>query len=1172
MEGANIASGLRDVADACATLRMDMAGSLAIAFARGIQPQPSHTDATNMIPMLCAAAANVRSESSSASSPVGRLLWTITAAIDAALRSTDASDTSPYVKEAIENAYLPLLDPGFGLELHQIEQVVRAAVATIERAGAWAIVLQLLKQYCCIGQLNSNGGPDNASIPSAGVITLCARFLEAATDVSNPSQHAVLCCASDEVFPAALNLLTSSTIKTTPAIAALGQSLLPAALGAAQHAQRLAPCLTLLWQICSRLGCSKVPADCRIGLALLVQFSRPLLQHGAIAQDAALWSLLLRALSSDQGINRKRALHVLELAVAQLQEDGNTEAGQISAWNAFIKLYSTVNDTSLHLFKEAWPQVDRLHLPETSLPLELSTSDNAIEIDCIVKLPLSWVLLLWRMALEHRHIAAQKIAALTFLQRAWPPEVLAELPPSFSAEVLLPILGQPVLQRGDLSDEIQNLVLRFFQNWSAALPMEKRGELLLGLLSTMAGAQQQQSIITFAAKALVAATTLEELASAPPLLNKDLQAEFLKSAAAAAAAQPGYGANIVAMKVYLALVSAATTCIVIDSLATLVLVTKWLDAVPLALLQPGGLIQGPLLAWLRNKQQGELMGIFGDLLHGYSDYVYRSGGFEMDYDVSAFINEGKSVSPREVAVAALVVCETDESRYSQISVGAAMSPWSVYMTKSSVSVDTGLPLLMALLAASTSLTGGAPAPTSALQIYMIKILIQIVGTLTSGAERHMAWLATMTESSALTDLERQITAACVDGNISPEAAFNKDSVLPASYLSNRQTSLDSLQCIAGAARLLESTNNRGLEVKENAVATAAKFVVMCAEIYPRLFAEYPPATSSREEDVGAHALNAQRARLEVAISLLRPLVACSTHAVCGISESEDVASAAVSLIGSLLDALQIVAANTPESQAKEPARKKKRKNSVKLEPLTLHSWTNLLSWRAIDGLLGAVSLQTLPVELQSRIFVAAVYGLATAPEGSNALIPFIRCVRALLPLLVQNHEAFVPAVLASTCQTSATAMASLSSSSTQAVESKVSVPANASLDAVIRWMGEVLIAALSLNTRKRTGMAAAVLSCCLHPCLFQILPKEGADQPTSLVWALHQEGGAVRDLVQQLKGIAIRHSRLLALFSTQFAALLAAYPEFGSLYVEFIVQLARIGFEDDSNLRSLVSK
>ena len=125
---------------------------------------------------------------------------------------------------------------------------------------------------------------------------------------------------------------------------------------------------------------------------------------------------------------------------------------------------------------------------------------------------------------------------------------------------------------------------------------------------------------------------------------------------------------------------------------------------------------------------------------------------------------------------------------------------------------------------------------------------------------------------------------------------------------------------------------------------------------------------------------------------------------------------------------------------------------------------------------------------------------------------------------------------------------------------------NAGLNAALGWLGGVLLAALTTNARRRTRMAAGVLSCALHPCLFD--PRQqGIPEEEGL--ALHRPGGAVRGMVEGLKAAGGRHSRLLVLFSTQLAALLAAFPALGPCYTDFLVDWILTGFEEDTAVASL---
>jgi hypothetical protein len=316
----------------------------------------------------------------------------------------------------------------------------------------------------------------------------------------------------------------------------------------------------------------------------------------------------------------------------------------------------------------------------------------------------------------------------------------------------------------------------------------------------------------------------------------------------------------------------------------------------------------------------------------------------------------------------------------------------------------------------------------------------------------------------------------------------------------------------------------------------------------------------------------------------------------GSIESKDI----VLLVSSLLDELETARAYMPNTPAarkiirgeKTKLSKKKKKNSWKLEPLTLHSWHNVLSWRALEAFVAnnaaAVAAgsksQIFPLELQGRIFASAILGISGAPEGSNSVIPYIRCLRAMIPSLVQNSEAMVPAIVVAAAKASAAAAAAAGGSTSgdengenskkhiaekqqyhELVFKLLAAGGNATLNDVVGWMGGALLFGLNAHLRKRTGMTAAVLSCCLHPCFFH--PGQEA---------LHQNGGengavgAVRNIVKGFFEASTRHSRTFVLFSTQFSALLAAFPAIGAVYCDVVVDLLRMGFDEEGHLQSLV--
>jgi len=234
--------------------------------------------------------------------------------------------------------------------------------------------------------------------------------------------------------------------------------------------------------------------------------------------------------------------------------------------------------------------------------------------------------------------------------------------------------------------------------------------------------------------------------------------------------------------------------------------------------------------------------------------------------------------------------------------------------------------------------------------------------------------------------------------------------------------------------------------------------------------------------------------------------------------------------------------------------------------LTLEAWHVLLTWRALDALLSLLVRSSnseedvaahLPV--LAHLFVAALQGLETVSNGNNALLPMIRCVRAVMPILVCEHngQEAVAAIVA-------TAEANGSGDQLDA----------ATLDAVIAWIARVMVSVFNTQLKRRSGLTAAIISTCLHPCLFEKARATegdggGGGVSTSSVSspvrarALHEEGGALHCVVQQFVTMGLKASRLLVLLSTHLGALLAAFPSLGPAYADVIVDLCMKGFDDD---------
>ena len=1226
-----ITSSLTSIQSACASLSFEDAGSIALVVARQNSKSSGDHDELGLISeLLSAATINVTpaAEQGKSWTPAdGRLHWVLAAAINSLLKhSFDAQTTEKLIENIMTVAYVPLLASNAGLDASQSQQVLEAAVATIIHAGAWPYLLEFLSS-----RFPTAAEGSRVLLLEPGMVRFSSRLIDAAPTTTENGENgneengaaaaAVLSYAADVIFPIALSTLTSSsTKKPTPTLATTGQSRLPADLSAAKKVGKLSSCLTLLWSTCIRLGQSDTPSECRNGLSLLVQFCQPLLLHANISQDPALWGLLLRALRSDQALNRKRALHVLENAIAQLQEEEESKeigakSENIAAWGTFIRLFITVDDTSMHLFKEAWPEVDRLHAP--AVPAAHVDAPPISEVNGFneksLALPLPWMLLLWERALQHRHLTAQKIAAVSFLQRIWPEDVLAQIPPSFCSTVLLPVLGQNVMQRGEYAEEIGALVPGFFQKWSAALPRKERLELLKSMLTLLAGREKQQAMMQLTAKALVAATK----GSSSSIFEAEQQAELVRGAAAAAAAQPGFGANAIALKIYAALVTALSSCVVIGSVEMIGLVTSFLAAIPVPLLQPGGLLCAQLVAWFSLESHAAFLPNELEILVNMHLESLKIEEKECSSTAMGSSGEKKKrggPSQKEIAYGALVLAEavaagSDGSGREQAEecLNTVFASWKAeFYTereekggKSSTVSTAALPLLAALLAASKELpTKETAATNSCLKIWLSSILSDICDALVSAVdETHSVWLLSMAQRASLEKLSTAIEAECAEKNISKDEAFNNDDVLPKEFVSRRNAACDALACVAGAPALLLSENSQHREKAEKYAACAARFVKTCSTGYATLI-----------EDFSIDSVD-MRVRLEAAIAILRPLVACSKSMTWPLLNTKsagagagDVSSAdssntttniganaddIIALVTNLLDALEAARSFVPAARKKEKTRasNKKKKNSWKLEPLTLHSWHSALSWRSLEAFVAnnAEKSPIFPLELQGRIFATAVLGLSTSPEGSNAIIPYIRCLRTMIPDLVQHYEIMVPAVVAAAAK--AAADEKLKNNASEGKEKQqyqellhrlLAAGNTATLNDVVAWMGNALLFSLSIHVRKRTGMTAAVLSCCLHPCFFK--PGQEALHRKESVQKAVENGaggveaavGAVRSIVQGFLTASTKHSRTFVLFSTQFSALLAAFPVVGSAYCDVVAEMLQMGFDDEHHLQSLV--
>ena len=325
------------------------------------------------------------------------------------------------------------------------EQVQSRLARLLARTCCWRLASRLLAE--CLGTQPVEDGPNAGaaaaavSDTSAAALAGAVRPLPAEQAVRLAAclvQQAVQACEAEHPFPEAASprdslgalLRQAATACFAAALRLLGAPDLPAAVRRAAgqlvtdclQAARLcsggarSDCLRQLWGACKGLMGAEGPVEQRVGLALMVQFCEELLEEGTAGgesgtlgdngpaasdesrvgggsgggggagsarRDPALWALLQQALLDSDSLTRKRAVHVLQAAVAAPAStvaatgtaegpaagDGACRHGRREAappppqqgpvlpqaWRSFFQLWDALDEFSIHLIRSALP-------------------------------------------------------------------------------------------------------------------------------------------------------------------------------------------------------------------------------------------------------------------------------------------------------------------------------------------------------------------------------------------------------------------------------------------------------------------------------------------------------------------------------------------------------------------------------------------------------------------------------------------------------------------------------------------------------------------------------------------------------------------------------------------------------------------------------------------------
>lgn len=910
-----------------------------------------------------------------------------------------------------------------------------------------------------------------------------------------------------------------------------------------------------------------------LSLALLVQFCDLLLHHAEskVLCDDDLWNLLLWGLeNNEKGLERRRALHVLEAILSHWCSIDPTngsnmpQAGcykrksSLPTWTLFVKMYRTVEDTSLHLFTESWSAgIDILH------PLQACSDQKDLQPPL---LPLPWMMMLWKKALLHRHTGCQKLAALSFLERTWFSQEQGLLTPSFATCVLAPALGQPTMERGMHSEEIRKGIKNFFRSWGLG-PVPGSIQVLEEILCFAGNRKHQNhgmlSFLITAAEAVVSGMSDRIGMFENSLrIEERVATQLLQSISTVVTIQPGYGANAMALRVYDSMVKVSLAiCTAVEDwysvLHTLLYsLVGVLESVPLPLLQPPcGRLHAILSEFfqLHFAKSGETIAILKKCVYSAAE---QCGSSRQKVILALLTAEVLGMDGLETAFSTNIIQHQDTLIQFLLELIRAATPLPGNEILSSTFNDWVAHRIEYYTAKDEQSTSKLEAWTTEASSWLIEELLQPASR---GEETKT--LVELIESCLKYSLNNPGSETTETTNAARDAV-DKDEALPVDFLEKRNQSCDILECVASAcdftARYMcvAAMNSRQqqariLSAEQNVLA---RFVSSCAACYLGLAQRIAVALPEKSASSGCKASELefiwQRIRKEVSIAVLRPLIPCIrvlTRLSKSCTEDGALTTALTSLISALVQGIQEESNEATLSDSRGSRRKKK---PGKLSPLTLHAWHHLLSWRCLDAALESnecCASSTKPLALVYMTALKALTQVAADQQQSNMTIPCIRCLRWLLPRMLSGSEEAAPIVCAPF----------------PTLQSTQDLQHGSCIGSIVKMTGHVLLSVLTSSTRKRTGLVAAILATVLHPALFQF------DQ-NDCIEALHASpDGAVHEIVCRLRVLSRTHAKLLLPLSTHLTALLAAYPNVGHHYADILVDLAFAGIHDDDTLLSL---
>eukprot|EP00887_Chlorella_sp_A99_P000598 scaffold17.g598.t1 len=1119
------------------------------------------------------------------------------ALIEAEAEAGGSASVSGSATAALERSTTALLLPLLAVAPPaRAAQVQQRLAQLVRQTGSWQLAVQLVAACCSATPQTAASAVD--ILPPERRIALAAELVRLAVEESDrlaqqmqqmqqtqqpepssqiPNFRALLTQAAGSTSSAALHLLAGAQEPAALRRAA-GRVLLPACLQAAERSGCLGPCLHQLWAACKQMMGDEAVAERRVGLALLVQFSSALLEgrdggsrgsaHDSIAADPALWALLQRALLDEDSLTCKRAVHVLRAAVTSGSAADDRSAAEAAGhdsrqhWRSFFQLWDALEEFSIHLIREAMPEFDSLH--------PRAAEGSAAASACQAPMAWQWMEVLWVKGLTHSNLQARRLTALNFLRREWQAPYLRTVPTAFVCGCLAPALGQPHMQPwkpdGESGCVLAALATAFMRRYCGALVSLQQRELLEGLLWPLAAHGNRTQVLVQLTLELAAATDdtavlvdvfRAEVAGHGAIAGDQEQwgLRLLALLQQVSHVQRSAGSNgsMYALQVHRSLLQVATASVCISTQQLLLSAGCWLQALPLPLLQPHGVLQQAAAEWVAPASAASLAALVQSYL-----------------DSGSSIGDGSSAPPTTAAAG---------GTQAPVS-GAEIKVWQVQAA--------GLARLFLLqqpaqqqqqqpgTAEPEHLVEGALAPLAAslsgvyrrahqprgavllslLLLHELLLAVEPVPVWQQQQHQQQGDEEEGEEDGAASPLCGALLGLLAGGSVVEELC---------SYTSLATTSVffSGGDAVGGGGAELPALARLALACACGALSLLVRHPQRQEGTWHAV--QHTTATLAGFLDAFCHASTVALAQLSpelagTALGLVsdasRALAAAAEHAAAAATQQAHGQHTALGNpdvnVGAVLQAVLLHHAAAADALAAAKGAGAAAKSMAA-------RWMRL-SWYAAAGLLQLAEARqgvgALAPELQAQVLSAALEGVqATGKMDAHSLKPQLHCMRSLLSALL----------------TSAAAEHPQGRGSPPLRQPELSAPvgangAGAGLDAVLRHAYQAALKGLhNAGNHRRGSITATLVSTCLPPALFAAT----ADDPRL---ELHAPDGPVQWLLCQLLELGTRSQRLAALFTLQLCSLLATHPAAGPHYCcapadggpSLIQQLALFGYQNDT--------